>query len=127
MMARIGEGAAANVAAPRLLRVWRWQRLDRLLGLAFLLPAALYVLAFYVYPLIYNFLMSVGHYTAKSFVTGEAPFVGLGNFRRLVSDPEFGTAVWNTIVFAVASLFFQFVIGLVIAVFFQRKFPLSGL
>ena len=127
MLARIGEGAAANIAAPSFRRVWRWQRLDRLIGLAFLLPAALYVIAFYVYPLIYNFLMSVEHYTAKSFVTGEAPFVGLGNFRRLVSNPEFGIAVWNTIVFTVASLFFQFVIGLAIAVFFQRKFPLSGL
>jgi multiple sugar transport system permease protein len=71
--------------------------------------------------------MSFTRYTAKSFVTGEAPFIGLGNFERLFEHPDFSTAVWNTVVFTLASLFFQFTFGLAIALFFQRKFPLSGI
>jgi multiple sugar transport system permease protein len=121
---RVVKGAA-NVAAPPLpLR--RWQRRDRLISFLFLVPALIFVVVFYVYPILYNILMSVTRYTAKSFVTGEAPFVGLDNFQRLVAHPSFGTSVSNTIVFTLGSLFFQFTIGLALALFFQRKFPLSG-
>jgi multiple sugar transport system permease protein len=123
---RVAGGAAAPAAAPHPRRVWGWQRRDRLVGLSFLVPAAVYLVAFYAYPLVYNIYMSVTRYTAKSFVTGEAPFVGLGNFMRLVNNPTFSTAVWNTVVFTLGSLFFQFTLGLAIAIFFQRKFPLSG-
>jgi multiple sugar transport system permease protein len=125
-MARVAGGAATHVSAPPLRRVWSWQRRDRLVGLLFLVPAAVYLVAFYAYPLLYNIFMSVTRYTAKSFVTGEAPFVGLGNFTRLVNNPTFSTAIWNTVVFTLGSLFFQFTLGLAIALFFQRKFPLSG-
>jgi multiple sugar transport system permease protein len=125
-MAHVVEGAAVKAAAPTLPQVRSWQRRDRLIGLLFLVPAVVYIVVFYVYPILYNILMSFERYTAKSFVTGEAPFIGLGNFRRLVSNPDFTTAVWNTVLFTLGSLFFQFTIGLAIAVFFQRKFPLSG-
>jgi len=125
-MARVVEGAAAHAAAPLIHRVGRWQRREQLIGLLFLGPAAFYLVAFYVYPILLNFYMSVTRYTAKSFVTGEAPFIGLDNFKRLVSNPDFSTAVRNTVVFTLGSLFFQFAIGLAIALFFQRKFPLSG-
>jgi len=121
---RSGKGAATFAApSPRLPG---WQRRDRRISFLFLVPALIFVLVFYVYPIAYNILMSVTRYTAKSFVTGEAPFVGLGNFQRLVNHPSFGTSVSNTIAFTLGSLFFQFTIGLAFALFFQRKFPLSG-
>ncbi len=91
-----------------------------------MLPAAIFVLIFYVYPIVNNFVMSFQRYTAKSYVTGEAPFIGLGNFERLLGNPDFRVAVLNTVVFTVGSLFFQFTIGLAIAVFFNQKFPLNG-
>jgi multiple sugar transport system permease protein len=125
-IARAVEGAAANVAAPSFRWMRRWQRREWLIGLLFLVPAAVYVVAFYVYPILYNSLMSVSRYTAKSFVTGEAPFVGLDNFNRLVNHPDFNTAVWNTVVFTLGSIICQFTLGLAIALFFQQKFPLSG-
>jgi multiple sugar transport system permease protein len=97
-----------------------------LIGYLFLLPAVLFVLLFYGYPIVNNIVMSFQRYTARSFVTGQAPFIGLGNFDRLVSNSDFKVAVLNTIVFTVGSLLFQFTIGLAIAVFFNRKFPLHG-
>jgi multiple sugar transport system permease protein len=124
-MADVCEGAAADAAAPVIRRGLSWQRRERLTGLLFLAPATLYLVVFYVYPIFLNFYMSATRYTAKSFVTGEAPFTGLDNLTRLVNNPDFSTAVRNTVIFTLGSLFFQFTLGLAIALFFQRKFPLS--
>jgi multiple sugar transport system permease protein len=126
----LGNGAAAKAAAPILepkrRKMSALQR-ENIKGLLFLVPAVVYFIVFYVYPIIYNITMSLERYTAKSFVTGEAPFIGLGNFKHLVSSPDFTTVIWNTVLFTVGSLFFQFTIGLAIALFHQQKFPLSSL
>ncbi|MDT0303181.1 carbohydrate ABC transporter permease [Streptomonospora wellingtoniae] len=92
----------------------------------FLAPIVLYLAVFFGYPLAANFTMALREYSAASFYTGEAPFVGLANYAAVLSDPLFGTAMANTAVFTVASLAFQFGIGLALAVFFQRHFPLNG-
>lgn len=120
-------GAAAVAAAPRQSRVFGWKQRHQAVGILFLLPAIIFVAVFYVYPILFNIVMSFQRYTAKSFVKGDAPFIGFGNFVRLFSNPDFGVAVQNTIVFTIGSLFFQFVIGLAIALFFNQKFPLGGL
>jgi multiple sugar transport system permease protein len=129
MTVNLVKGAAAKVAAPPLKPKQRklsvLQR-EELKGLLFLVPAVVYFIIFYVYPIIYNITMSLERYTVKSFVTGEAPFIGLGNFTQLVNSPDFVTVIWNTVLFTVGSLFFQFTIGLAIALFYQRKFPFSG-
>jgi multiple sugar transport system permease protein len=127
-MTRVAAGGVAVSAAPpptsqRKRRRWRRERVASLL---FLLPALLYVLAFYAYPIVFNVLMSVEKYTLKTFVTGSAPFVGLDNFRQLVGHPEFWPAVENSIWFTAGSLVFQFTLGLAIALFFQHKFRLNG-
>jgi multiple sugar transport system permease protein len=119
-------GAATSVAAPSPRRVSSWKRREQLTSLLFLVPVVIFVFIFYGYPILNNILMSFQRFTAKSFVTGEAPFIGLRNFERLVSNPDFKVAVLNTIVFTLGSLFFQFTLGLALALFFQRKFPLSG-
>ena len=121
------DGAAALAAAPAPVhRSVSWRRRNDLVGYLFLLPAAIFVLIFFVYPIVNNVVMSFQRYTAKSYVTGEAPFIGFGNFERLFGNPDFKVAVLNTLVFTVGSLFFQFTIGLAIAVFFNQKFPLNG-
>ena len=85
-----------------------------------------YLVAFYAYPLLRNLDLSVRNYTVRSFVQGGASFSGLDNFRAVVSNPTFGPALTNTVVFTLSSLVFQFAIGLALAVFFQQHFPLSG-
>jgi multiple sugar transport system permease protein len=80
---------------------------------------------FYAYPLYRNLELSLRDYTLRSFITGSANFVGLENYRAVLSDPAFGTALWNTVVFTGVSLLFQYAIGLALAVFFFRKFPLA--
>ena len=100
--------------------------MEQLTSFLFLVPAIIFVVVFYGYPIVNNIMMSFQRFTAKSFVTGVAPFIGFGNFDRLVSNPDFKVAVQNTISFTLGSLFFQFTLGLALALFFQKKFPLSG-
>jgi len=92
---------------------------------AFLAPVALYLLAFYAYPLFRNLDLSLRDYTVRSFVRGGAPFAGLGNYRTVLADPAFGPALAHTVIFTVLSLLVQFTLGLALAVFFHQHFPLS--
>jgi multiple sugar transport system permease protein len=107
-------GARAKPASPQLA-AW-----------AFLAPVTLYLVLFYAYPLYRNLDLSLRDYTVYSFVHGGAPFTGLANYRAVTADPAFAPALIHTLVFTVVSLAFQFAIGLALAVFFARHFPLSG-
>jgi multiple sugar transport system permease protein len=93
----------------------------------FVLPVIVYLALFFLYPLISNLVLSFQDFGIQSVYSGQAPFNGLDNYLHLLHDPVFGTAALNTVVFVVGSLFFQFTIGLALAVFFNRAFPLSGL
>jgi multiple sugar transport system permease protein len=122
-----GTGALRSAAAPwRRSRRWPRQR-DRLAQLLFLAPAALFMLAFFGYPVVKNFAMAFQQYTTTTFYTGEAPWVGLANYQAVVTSSVFSKAMLNTVLFTVGSIAGQFVIGLALAIFFRRRFPLSGL
>ncbi|MDX6292865.1 MAG: multiple sugar transport system permease protein [Kribbellaceae bacterium] len=92
----------------------------------FVLPAALAMLALFGYPVVKNLAMSLQDYTLKTFFTGAAPWVGLDNYRAVVKDQIFSKAMVNTALFTVGSIAFQFAIGMALALFFHKKFPLSG-
>lgn len=92
---------------------------------AFLTPVAIYLVVFYAYPLYTNLDLSFRDYTLRSFISGEAEFAGFANYVDVLTDKTFGTALWNTVLFTGLSLLFQFAIGLALAVFFYRTFPLS--
>jgi multiple sugar transport system permease protein len=104
------------------------RRLDkrRLAGWAFLVPLVAYLLACYGYPLYTTVDLSLRDYTVRTFVHGGAPFTGLANYATVFGDPQFATALVNTLVFTAASLVFQYAIGLAMAVFFTRRFRLSA-
>ncbi len=92
----------------------------------FVIPAALFVAVFFGYPVVKNVIMSFQDYTTKTFFTGEAPWVGLGNYIQVFQSSVFATSVVNTALFTAGSIVLQFVIGLGLALFFRRHFPLSG-
>jgi multiple sugar transport system permease protein len=99
---------------------------ERALQLAFLVPAVAYLIAFFGYPVVKNVVMGFQHYTTATFYTGRAPWVGLDNYAAVVGSAVFSKAVLNTVLFTAGSIAGQFAIGLGLAVFFRRKFPLSG-
>jgi len=122
----VEDSGGAAPAAPRgpLRRSARW-RSSRWAAWGFLTPIAIYLIAFYAYPLYRNLDLSLRDYTVRSFVRGDAAFIGLANYQTVVADPTFVPALLHTVVFTVASLFFQFSIGLALAVFFSHSFRLS--
>jgi multiple sugar transport system permease protein len=96
-------------------------------GWAFLVPAVAYLVLFYAYPIARNIVMGFQNYTAGSFVTGQAPFVGLSNYVSVTTNPLFWPTVARTTIFVIASLVFQFGLGLGLAHFFHHHFRLSAL
>ena len=93
----------------------------------FVAPAFLYVLVLMVYPLLYNVHLSAYDVSLVSFIRGNSPFVGLGNYWKVVRDPLFHRVLFNTVVFTVGSIFFQFTLGLLLALLFEKRFPMKGL
>jgi multiple sugar transport system permease protein len=93
---------------------------------AFLAPVTLYLALFYAYPLYRNLDLSLRDYTVRSFVQGDAPFTGLANYRTVLNDQTFAPALLHTVAFTAVCLFFQYAIGLALAVFFNQNFRLSA-
>ncbi len=94
-------------------------------GLGFASPLIVYLVLLYGTPLYENVSMSLHRYTRATFVTGQAPYVGLDIYREVLGSPQFLPTVGHTAFFVLVSLLFQYSIGLALAVFFQRHFPLS--
>jgi multiple sugar transport system permease protein len=111
---------------------WRERRTGRFAstemwaGIAFAAPLVTYLAVFYAFPLYENVSMSLHRFTRATFVTGEAPFVGTDVYREIAASPQFWPTIVQTVLFVVLSLTFQYSIGLALAVFFHRHFPLSG-
>jgi multiple sugar transport system permease protein len=98
----------------------RWRGLGDYL---FVAPAALFLLAFMIYPVLFNIQMSFRDMRAINLLGPGAPFVGLENYATVLSDPQFADALRNSILFTVFSLVFQVGIGLALALFYNRPFP----
>lgn len=114
----------ANPTETREHRVKRYS--EELSRWAFLAPALLFLLLFFGYPIVKNVTMSLQDYTTRTFYTGQAPFVGADNYLAVIGSSVFTRAVLNTVLFTVGSIGGQFTIGLALAVFFTRRFPLNG-
>jgi multiple sugar transport system permease protein len=98
----------------------------RLVEVAFVVPAVVYLVLFFGYPVVKNVFMGFQAYTTKTFYTGEAPWVGLANYSAVVGNAIFDRTLWNTLFFTAGSIVGQFALGLAIALFFHKRFALSG-
>ena len=119
---RAQDGEAAAKAASRSLR-----NRANWVAWGFLAPLLAYLLVFYLLPLLRNIELSLRDYNVRAFVHGNARWVGLANYIEVVTDRTFAPALWHTAAFTFGSLLFQYSLGMALAVFFHRRFPLSGL
>ena len=99
---------------------------SQLTAWAFIAPVVIYLAVFYAYPLVRNLDLSFRDYTLRSFIDGTAPFVWFDNYVEVIQSSTFAPALLNTAVFTIVSIVFQYSIGLALAVFFFKKFPLSA-
>jgi multiple sugar transport system permease protein len=83
----------------------------------------LWLVAFIGYPFAYNIVMSVQEVSFGNLRSMARPFVGLANYRDVVEDPVFWRVVSNTALFVGGNVALSFVLGLTLALFFDRGFP----
>jgi multiple sugar transport system permease protein len=94
----------------------RWA--ERHLRILMLAPTVLILLGLTIFPSVYMFYAAVHKISPNPDVPWD--FVGLGNFMRLLSDPQFHVALWNTAVFTVSAVSAEFFLGLALALLLDK-------
>jgi multiple sugar transport system permease protein len=95
-------------------------RLSKRHYLILLGPTLLILFAMLAFPTAYVFSISLRDYKLTDPTAGN-PFVGLENYKTLLSDPEFFSALWRSVLFTVGSVALTFVIGMAIALLLNRR------
>jgi len=85
-----------------------------------------FLLAMAGLPLVYNVVMSFQQVDMFNLNTFSRPYVGLDNYREVVSQPEFWLVMKNTAFFVFGSIAGQFSLGFLLAIFFMAKFPFAS-
>jgi multiple sugar transport system permease protein len=120
--ARAAPPAVARARAPRRLGNWGHRNARWL----FPAPAVLLVAAIIVYPIVYTVWMSLQDWFASSLTPPK--FIGLANYQRiLVGDPRFREAVVRTLYFTALVIAGETVVGVSMALLFNREFWGRGL
>jgi len=85
-------------------------------------PSVILLILLIAYPLIFALRNSFYFWNLQ---TSPEPvqFVGLANYRMVLSGPEFLPSLWNTLVLAVSGTATQFFLGLAIALLLANKLP----
>ncbi len=91
----------------------------------FIIPTIVFLIVFNIFPLIYSLGYSFTDFRAST--NAPANFVGLKNYRELLSDPY----IWNnfavTAKYVIVSVLGQVVVGFGTAMLLNRTIPLKGL
>jgi trehalose/maltose transport system permease protein len=87
------------------------------------LPALVIILIVAFFPILYSVILSL----TDSTITGVGSFVGVENYVEMFQNPDFLEGFYNTVIFTVVSVFFEFMIGLGIALAINRAFRGRGL
>ncbi|WP_314172076.1 carbohydrate ABC transporter permease [Streptomyces winkii] len=88
----------------------------------FLAPSLAALAVFVVWPMIQAAYLSFTDYNLMQ----AAHWIGLGNYRQLLDDPEAWNALENTLVYAVVSTPVSVVLALALALFLNRSMALRG-
>lgn len=94
-------------------------------GYLYIIPAILFMTMLVGYPIVYNVLLSLQQSDIMSFNTGNIVFNNFENYRQVLNDTLFWTALKQTFLFTVFCILFQFVFGLIFALFFNLDFSLA--
>ena len=101
------------MAQPRAMAATRTDRLRKaVLPYLYVLPAALFVIAFLLYPMVVTVGQAFTHWDGIT----EPTFVGLQNFTDLFGDAHFITSLKNTLIWTVAAVVLPVSLGLLLAI-----------
>lgn len=91
----------------------------------FIIPTILFLIVFNIFPLIYSLGYSFTDFRAST--NAPANFVGLQNYRELLSDPFVWSNFAITAQYVIVSVTGQLVVGFGVAMLLNRDIPFKGL
>ena len=94
-------------------------------GILFLSPAIVLLLIFMVYPIFRT--MDMSFYTSYNYFKDEVYERGLGNYRYLLEDQEFQTALKNTVVYVLGVMPASILLSLLLAILLNSKIRFKAL
>ncbi|MGE5190631.1 MAG: carbohydrate ABC transporter permease [Gemmatimonadota bacterium] len=110
---------ATALGAVRAEAARRFADSETRLAWVMIAPAIVYIAAMIGFPLVLAILYSLSDAT-----TGDPQLhiVGLRNFRDILADPVFRTAVWNTCVFTLSSVVLVLILSKILALALMKEF-----
>lgn len=111
--------APAAIHTPSMLRK------ERRVAIIFVVPALLAVTAVFIYPMLQSLYLSFFQVELIKPWLGR-PFVGLGNYIRALSNPEFWSSMGKTAYFTVVSVGLELIIGIIVGVVLNEEFTGRG-
>jgi multiple sugar transport system permease protein len=118
------EMAVAKAAPEIVASPVSWRRRFNWLGVAMFTPAVLYIVAVIGLPLVLAFLYAFGNVRVGS---AGYKFVGLANFRSILSSPTFRQALANSFIFTISTQVLVIVGSTILAFALKEKFRGRGL
>ena len=98
---------------------------DRKFFLALLAPAVLVLVVFIAAPITQSIVLSF-HRIIVGLPQLHTPFIGAENYRELLHDSVAHHSFWVTVVFVVTTTFCELVLGLLLALLINHRFPGRG-
>jgi len=99
---------------------------EKIFAIALITPCFLLVATLAFYPILYSFYLSL-HKIILGLPSLGQPFIGLENFRELLSDKVAIHSLINTFIFVFSSTFLEIFFGLVIALVLNKHFRGRGM
>ncbi len=97
------------------------QQRDRRIAWLLIAPSLLIILGVTLYPILNTFYLSF--FEAPAGINLPKTFVGLGNYRALLTDPTFWATIGRTFYFTIVSVGLELILGLAIAQLIQSHPP----
>ena len=120
-MAAVTTAQRTPVREPFLerFRMTRKERRNLVVGLLFISPWLIGFVVFLVYPIYYTIKISFTRYTGF----GTPEWIGLENYRHMIHDDVFWTAVYNTLYYTALAVPVGVVVAMVLALAMNQPLP----
>jgi multiple sugar transport system permease protein len=100
-------------------RMTRKERHNLMLGLLFISPWLIGFVVFLLYPIYYTIKISFTRYTGF----GTPEWIGLENYRHMINDTQFWSAVYNTLYYTALAVPVGVVVAMVLALAMNQPLP----
>jgi len=100
-------------------RLTKRERRKLVVGLLFISPWLIGFFAFLVYPIVYTIRISFTRYSGL----GTPEWIGIDNYRHMIHDDTFWTAVYNTLYYTILAVPVGVVVAMVLALAMNQNLP----